>query len=573
MAPVLEIDRLAVGFFTRAGVIEAVRDVSFSLQPGERLGLVGESGSGKTTTALAIMGLLRDPGRVSAGRIVLDGRDLVGLDERARARLRLSQISYVPQGAMNSLNPVLRVRTSIAHALRAHGLVLREAALRQRVTELLAHVGLPPEVAQRYPHELSGGMKQRVCIAIAISLGPRIIIADEPTSALDVVTQRQVMRTLHAAQDRLGSAMILIGHDMGLMAQSVDRIAVMRRGALVELGEVGPMFRRATHPYTAELIRSVPVVGGVAPRRIQAAPGAAASLLAFENVSKTFGAALGEASVTALHPLTFAVSGSQARIVSIVGQSGSGKTTLGSLVLGFAKPSTGRILWQGRDVAALSPTERRAFRRDVQAVFQDPYSTFNPFYRVARSLTLPLLSFRLARSRAEAHGRAEEACRHVGLDPGALLDRFPHQLSGGQRQRLMVARALLLRPRLLVADEPVSMVDASQRAAILDLLTELRDRHGITILYITHDLGTAYRVSDEVLVLHKGRVVEAGAPDAVLGAPAHPYTKLLIECLPWPDPSRPWGDPADETHLRREIEEREGQPTIVRGDAELMLAR
>ena len=392
-------------------------------------------------------------------------------------------------------------------------------------------------MAERFPHELSGGMKQRVCIAIAISLGPRVIIADEPTSALDVVTQRQVMRTLHAAQDRLGSAMILIGHDMGLMAQSVDTIAVMRGGELVEIGEVRRMFGHPAHPYTAQLIDSVPVVGGAVHRRHRDRRRAGeAALLEFRGVSKVFAGAVrrdgddGAASDlrSRCPPISRASSRSSARAAAARRRSARWCSA-------SPRRRTGTIRWEGRDLVALSGAERRAFRRNVQAVFQDPYSTFNPFYRVARSLTMPLRSFDLAKSAAEARERAEDACRQVGLSP-KLLDRFPHQLSGGQRQRMMVARALMLRPRLLVADEPVSMVDASLRAEILDLLVELRDRQGITILYITHDLATAYRVSDEVLVLHKGRVVEAGAPEAVLGAPAHPYTRLLVDCLPWPDP-------------------------------------
>jgi ABC-type glutathione transport system ATPase component len=545
MRAVLEIQGLSVSYASRGIAIEAVRHLDLSLAPGERLGLVGESGSGKTTTALAIMGMLRPPARVTAGRILLDGQDLVGLDAEAHRRLRLSRISYVPQGAMNSLNPVLRVRQSIADAIRAHA-KLPDAALRDRIATLLAEVGLPPETAERFPHQLSGGMKQRVCIALAISLNPLVIIADEPTSALDVVTQRQVMRTLHEAQDRLGSAMLLIGHDMGLMAQSVHRIAVMRHGRLEEVGDVRRIFRAPTSRTTAELIRSVPTLDGractTATGPSALAPAAGPALLQFDGVGKTYGGGLfGGAAFTALHKLDLQLPADQPRILAIVGQSGSGKTTLGSLILGFAAPSAGQVRYAGQDIASLRGAAQRRFRREVQAVFQDPYSTFNPFYRVERSLSLPLRSFRLAAGRAQRRAMMEANCRQVGLDPSVVLDRFPHQLSGGQRQRLMVARALMLRPRLLVADEPVSMVDASVRASILDLLVDLREAHGISIVYITHDLATAYRVADEVLVLHEGRVVEAGTPDAVLRHPTHPYTRLLVDSLPWPDPDRPWG--------------------------------
>jgi ABC-type glutathione transport system ATPase component len=563
----LDIQGLSISYIARGITIEAVRDLSLSLAAGERLGLVGESGSGKTTTALAVMGMLRPPGRVTAGHIRLDGTELVGSDHAAHQRLRLSRISYVPQGAMNSLNPVLRVRHSIADAIRAHQPLA--GALRQRIAALLAEVGLPPEVAERYPHQLSGGMKQRVCIALAISLGPRVIIADEPTSALDVVTQRQVMRTLHEVQERQGSAMLLIGHDMGLMAQSVHRIAVMRHGRLEELGNTRRILRSPASRYTAELIRSVPTIGGPSaassPGPSALSPAPTPSLLAFEQVSRLYGGGLfGAPAFTALQTLSLQLPADRARILAIVGQSGSGKTTLGSLVLGFTAPTTGIVRYGGADVAMLRGTARRRFRREVQAIFQDPYSTFNPFYRVSRSLSLPLQSFGLAGDRAQRRAMMEASCHQVGLDPSRLLDRFPHQLSGGQRQRLMVARALMLRPRLLVADEPVSMVDASLRAAILDLLVELRDTHAISIVYITHDLATAYRVADEVLVLHKGRVVEAGPPAPVLQHPAHPYTRLLVDCLPWPDPDRPWGRITDEAATWREIDALQPAPPILR---------
>ncbi len=531
---VLEIDNLHVGYELAAGTLSAVRDLSLSLAAGERLGLVGESGSGKTTTALAVMGVLRAPGRVLGGQIRLDGQDLVGLDDRAFAALRLARVAYVPQGAMNALNPVLRVSDSITHALRDHG----APADANRIADLLAQVGLGADVARRFPHELSGGMKQRVCIAIAISLGPRLIIADEPTSALDVVTQKQVMATLRQAQDRLGSAMILIGHDMGLMAQCVDRVAVMRDGLLVEEGPVRRVFHAPEAPYTAELIRSVPVIGQDR-RAGTAAPAAAADLLRFDGVEMRYGKSLfGPPPAPALHKLDLVLPDAP-RILSIVGQSGSGKTTIGSIALGLLAPSAGRVLWRGQPLAATPP---QTFRREVQAVFQDPYSTFNPFYRVAHALSVPLRRFGLATGDA-ARALMEESCRAVGLDP-SLLDRFAHQLSGGQRQRLMVARALMLRPRLLVADEPVSMVDASMRAAILDLLVDLRDRYGISVLYITHDLATAWRVGDDILVLERGHVVEQGDPDQVLRAPSHQYTRLLLDSIPMPDPDRPWSTAA-----------------------------
>ncbi|MEM8537890.1 MAG: ATP-binding cassette domain-containing protein, partial [Pseudomonadota bacterium] len=392
---------------------------------------------------------------------------------------------------------------------------------------------------------LSGGMKQRVCIAMGIILNPELIIADEPTSALDVVTQRQVMQTLKAIQTDIGSGLMLIGHDMGLMAQTVDELAVLKDGVLVEHGTVQQILEAPKHPYTRDLISSVPLVGGEsflnpdaraeAPKRDSSEP-----LLQFENVRKDYGP------VTALHPMSFTLHGDTPQIISIVGQSGSGKSTMGSLRLGFNPPSEGRVLFEGQDVARMSSAQSLAFRKNVQAVFQDPYACFNPFYRVNHALQFPFKQFGLAQSDAHTQHAMEEACAAVGLDPDLVLNRYPHQLSGGQRQRLIVARALMLSPKLLIADEPVSMVDASLRASILSNIYDLKDKYGISILYITHDLATAYHVSDYVMVLFKGHVVEAGPPKEVIGAPQHPYTRLLIDSIPWPDLARSWGDGRDD---------------------------
>ncbi len=548
MTELLVVRNLSVDYELTAGPVHAARDVSFTVSPGERIGFVGESGSGKTTVALALMGMLRHPGRVVAGSARLDGQELVGLARREHARLLLTKVAYIPQGAMNSLNPVQTIRRSMADGLVDHGTGLTGAALDKRIVDLLQQVGLQPDVAHRYPHELSGGMKQRVCIAIAISLSPRLILADEPTSALDVVTQRQVMQTFHDIQTRIGSGVILIGHDMGLMAQSVDRLLVMREGRVVEAGAVRDVLRKPSHSYTQQLIASVPRFGE---RRLQTAverPSAEPeTIIDLQRASKAYaGRGFGVVPHVALHPIDLTID-TQPRILSVVGESGSGKTTLGGLILGFNSPSEGRVVYHGQPVSSLRGEDLKAFRRDVQAVFQDPYSAFNPFYRVDRALSVPLLKLGIVRGRAAAWQRMEEACVQVGLDPDKVLGRFAHQLSGGQRQRLMVARALMLRPRLLVADEPVSMVDASLRFTILDALKNLRDRFGITVLYITHDLATAYRVSDHVMVLQKGRVVEAGDPDTVLRNPTDPYTRLLVDSIPWPDPDRAWGRPLQHT--------------------------
>ncbi|EBA11562.1 ABC transporter ATP-binding protein [Roseobacter sp. CCS2] len=539
--PVLTLKDLSIEFPTPQGVVQAVKALSLDIHKGRRVGFIGESGSGKTTTALAVMQMLAEPGRVASGMIDLGGTNVLDLDEEQMRRARLSRVAYIPQGAMNSLNPVMRVEPQMWDGIIAHEGKLDRAELKRRSDAALESVGLPVHTADLYPHELSGGMKQRVCIAMGIILNPELIIADEPTSALDVVTQRQVMQTLKAIQTEIGSGLMLIGHDMGLMAQTVDELAVLKDGELVEHGSVQQILEAPKHPYTRDLISSVPLVGGEsflnpdtraeAPKRASAEP-----LLRFENVRKDYGA------VTALHPMSFQLQGDTPQIISIVGQSGSGKSTMGSIMLGFNPPSQGRVLFEGQDVATMSAAQSLDFRKNVQAVFQDPYACFNPFYRVNHALKFPFKQFGMAKSDAHTQQAMEEACAAVGLDPDLVLNRYPHQLSGGQRQRLVVARALMLSPKLLIADEPVSMVDASLRASILSNIYDLKDKYGISILYITHDLATAYHVSDYVMVLFKGHVVEAGPPKEVIGAPQHPYTKLLIDSIPWPDLHRSWGD-------------------------------
>jgi ABC-type glutathione transport system ATPase component len=561
--PLLVIRNLSVDFYTSTRIVRAVRGVSFDVAAGERVGLVGESGSGKTTSALALMRMIKPPGRIAGGTARLDGRDLLALDARQTRDARLRHVSYVPQGAMNALNPVLRIREQIVDGILDHGVALSAKQQQALVAEVLASVGLAAGVADLYPHQLSGGMKQRACIAIAIAMKPRLIIADEPTSALDVVTQRLVMKTLCGVQAQMGCGLVMIGHDMGLMAQVVDRVIVMQDGIIVEDSPVRDLFRRPSHPYSRMLIDSVPSLGNRGERG--ASPGPAIEkpsepLLAFRDVSKTFGGGMfGRREKTALRPCSFDLAGDRPQIISVVGQSGSGKTTMARMILGLEDPSSGEVLYRGTPIRNLSGDERRRSRREVQAIFQDPYGSFNPFYKVDRTLAQPLVQFGLANERRAIYRRMEEACIAVGLDASEILGRFPHELSGGQRQRLMVARALLLKPRLIVADEPVSMVDASLRMTILGNMQALKTEHGISIVYITHDLATAYHVSDYVLVLHEGRIVEAGPPDAVIERPAHPYTQTLVSAIPWPDPDHGWGDDAAESRPEW------GAASVIRG--------
>ncbi len=564
---VLNVSDLSIDFPTARGVVHALADLSFSVARGRRLGIIGESGSGKTTTALAVMRMLASPGFVSGGSIRLGDLDILTLPEDRMRRARLRRVSYIPQGAMNSLNPVMRVEDQLKDAIVAHEGRTDREALRTRLADAFAGVGLPAHAGSLYPHELSGGMKQRVCIALGVILNPELIIADEPTSALDVVTQRQVMQTLKDVQKRIGAALILIGHDMGLMAQSVDELVVLKDGVLVEHGDMRRVIENPSHPYTRELVASVPLVGGesflgnsvAAPEITRSREDLA--LLEFENVNKAYGG------ITALHPMSFSLSGEEPRVISIVGQSGSGKSTMGSIMLGFNAPSTGRVLFEGQDIARMSQHQSREFRKNVQAVFQDPYACFNPFYRVDHALGFPFRRFGYATSDAQVQESMHLACQSVGLDPALILRRYPHELSGGQRQRLIVARALMLNPKLLVADEPVSMVDASLRATILKNIYDLKDSHGISIFYITHDLATAYHVSDYVMVLYKGQVVEVGPPKEVIGDPRHPYTQLLIASIPWPDPDREWGGTTTAAEDIAALDAMDHDaPTVFRGD-------
>ena len=557
------LDGVSIDFLTSKGVVHAVKSLSMTVPRGKRVGFIGESGSGKTTTALAIMQLLAGAGRVTEGSIDVAGTGMLDLTDRQMRAARLSKVAYIPQGAMNSLNPVMRIEAQLADAILTHEPKTSKAEVARRIAEALEGVGLPAHSASLFPHELSGGMKQRVCIALGSVLSPDLIIADEPTSALDVVTQKQVMHTLAAIQERIGSGLILIGHDMGLMAQSVDFLAVLKDGELVEFGDVKQIVEAPEHPYTKRLISSVPVVGGPsflgerteAPRHAPLPE----PLLRFDAVSKVYG------SVTALHPLSFTLQGDVPQIVSVVGQSGSGKSTMGGLMLGFNDATRGAVRFEGRDIASLGASARLDFRKRVQAVFQDPYACFNPFYRVDRALRYPFARFGME---GDVQTEMRRACEAVGLDPDLVLRRYPHELSGGQRQRLVVARALMLSPRLLIADEPVSMVDASLRASILKNIHDLKERHGISIVYITHDLATAYHVSDYVMVLHKGRVVEAGPPKEVIGAPEHPYTRLLIDSIPWPDLDRPWGAPRAPEEEARLMAEIDAAPEIRRSAIE-----
>ncbi|BBK38853.1 ABC transporter ATP-binding protein [Allostella sp. ATCC 35155] len=509
----------------------AVRGLSLDLAPGELLCIVGESGSGKSLTARAVMGLLPDLGlRASAGSILFEGQDLLALPPRRMEALRGREISMIFQEPMTALNPLMRVGDQIAELFHIHGVRLGRAERRERVAALLADLHLPdPErVAAAYPFELSGGQRQRVMIAIAFALRPRLLIADEPTTALDVTTQMQILRLLKELQRERGTGVLFITHDFGVVAEIADRVAVMRHGELVEEGTAAEVLRRPRHDYTRTLIASVP-------RPVeQAEAGEAATgapVLAVEGLVKTFSVRRGlfgrERRVPAVRGVSFRLRAGET--LAIVGESGSGKTTLSRCIVRLLKPDAGRVAIDGEDIGGLGGDALRARRRTIQMVFQDPHGSLNPRQRVGEIVMAGPLAH--GAGRAASRATAARMLALVGLDEGAM-ERFPHQFSGGQRQRIGLARALALEPRILIADEPVSALDVTVQAQILELLQDVRRKLGLAMVFITHDLRVAAQVADRIAVMSQGEIVEEATPQALFATPRHAYTRALVASIP-----------------------------------------
>jgi ABC-type glutathione transport system ATPase component len=520
--PLLEITDLTVGYATPAGFATAVDGVSLALPRGRVTGLVGESGCGKTTLLLALMGLLPANGRVDGGAATLGGRDLLGPEGVLRA-VRGRELALVPQSAMNTLNPVYNVHRQVAEAC---ALTRTHDTARSHAAELLALVGIPDERHRAYPHELSGGMRQRVVIAMALANDPALLLADEPTTGLDVVTQAALLRLLLDLQQRRGLTLLLISHDLDLVAKVADRLLVMDDGRIVEAGPARAVTSAPTHPCTRRLVTSTPTLRG--PRQLPARTTAvgARAILDIRGVDKTYPGRglLGRVRpVMALQGVSLTIA--EGEILGLVGESGSGKSTLGRAVIGLERPDAGQVLVGDADVAAMGRRELRTARRWMHLVLQDPYQSLHPGMRVAEAVAEPLVVTGHHPSTLET--RVTAALEEVGLHAD-LRERLPHELSGGQRQRVAFARALIGQPRLIVADEPTSMLDVSLQASVLQLVAELRDRHGIAFLFITHDLAVARSIADRVAVLHEGRVVECGPADAVISTPEHPYTATLV---------------------------------------------
>jgi len=537
--PLLEMRDVSITFETAAGTVEAVRNFNLTLMPGRKLAIVGESGSGKSTVAATINGLLAENGRVSGGEIRFAGQNIVGMRDEQLRKLRGAQIGLVPQDPMTNLNPLQRVGTQIGEIFDVHGNIPggdKAAA----VVELLRMVGIPePERrARQFPHELSGGMRQRVLIAIGLACRPRLLIADEPTSALDVTVQRLILDQLGQLTDQLGTSLILITHDLPLAAERADDIIVMNKGELVESGSIAEVMRAPKHPYTQKLLAAAPMIDS---RRLVGAPPEPKikvgeipepALLELVKVRKVYdlgGFGFGpRKSFVAVDSSSFSVQ--RGETVAIVGESGSGKTTTAKLLLRIEKPTSGDILFAGKEVTNLRGDELMAFRRRIQPVFQNPYGSLDGRFTVRQTIEEPLLLHRIG-TPAERRDRVDELLHQVALPPEMALRR-PSEISGGQSQRVAIARALALNPELVILDEAVSALDVVIQAQILELLARLQQELGLSYLFISHNLAVVRLLAHRVQVMKAGEIVESGATEELFDNPSHPYTRQLLAAIP-----------------------------------------
>ena len=577
--PLLKITDLEVTFTTSTGVVPAVRGANLTIYPGQTVAIVGESGSGKSTTAAAVIGLLPGTGKVTGGSIEFDGKELTKMSSKEWIELRGSGIGLVPQDPMSNLNPVLRIGTQVKEALLANNIVPKSEA-GERVTELLEQAGLPDgeRRAKQYPHEFSGGMRQRVLIAIGLASRPKLLIADEPTSALDVTVQRRILDHLETLTKEMGTAVLFITHDLGLAAERAEQLVVMHRGRIVESGPALEILQHPQHPYTKRLVSAAP---SLASARIESAhargithteeefTGSAKNasseeMIRVEHLTKEFHirGAKGEASkLLAVDDVSFTLR--RGKTLAVVGESGSGKSTAANMILHLLEPTSGKIFFDGEDTSEYSEAQLFALRRRLQAVFQNPYGSLDPMYSIYRIIEEPLrihsygtkayAEQEVERAKAtgrdpepwavaalEGHGEAEKKLRAervaelldlVAL-PRSAMRRYPNELSGGQRQRVAVARALALNPEVIVLDEAVSALDVLVQNQILHLLNDLQAQLGLSYLFITHDLAVVRQIADDVVVMEKGRLVEANTTDALFDNPVQDYTRELIEAVP-----------------------------------------
>ncbi|AKC69425.1 ABC transporter ATP-binding protein [Pandoraea oxalativorans] len=545
MTTLLDVEHLTLDLPPNADRAHALHDVSFSLARGEILCMVGESGSGKSMTASALLGLLPPGVQPSAGSIAWEGAgNLLALPDAERRRWRGSRIGMIFQEPMTALNPLRTIGDQIGEVYRTHTR-LTGSAIRARTLEWLDAVQIPSpnETAKRYPHELSGGQRQRAMIAMALALEPELLIADEPTTALDVTTQAQILTLIRDLQQRKGTGVLFITHDFGVVAEIADRVAVMRHGEIVEQGEAQIILTRPAHAYTRALIAAVPSLPSAAPTAAResvtlttsedAASPVAPPVLRIEQVQKTYAkrswlSKKTHAHTAALRDVSLDVG--SGKTLGIVGESGSGKSTLARTILRLMTPDAGRILYRDIDLAnGTLDAQSRRDAQDIQMVFQDPFSSLNPRRRVGDIVTQGPIA--RGEPPGQAHAHALELFKRVGLSADSL-ERFPHEFSGGQRQRIGLARALAMRPKVLVADEPVSALDVSVQAQVLRLLARLKAELGLSMIFITHDLRIAAQLCDTLAVMKSGSVVEYGDTTAIFRAPSHPYTRALLDAIP-----------------------------------------
>ncbi len=532
--PLVEIEDLRVSFRQYGGAVDAVRSISFVVNEGESLGIVGESGSGKSVSCSALLRLLPATAQVSAKKLVLDGVDVQKANKEDLARLRGRSAAMIFQDPMTAFDPVFTIGHQIVETIRAHRTVSKSDALKE-AEDLLLRVEIKnaSDILNYYPHQLSGGMLQRAMIAMALSCRPKVLIADEPTTALDVTIQAQILQLIKKVQAEFGMALIMITHDLGVIAETVDRVLVMYRGEVMEEGPVQQIFDAPQHDYTRQLLASLHA-------SFEPSRGAEDQTPALElkGLAKTYrikrrkGFATEYGDFHAVREVNIALP--KNRIVAIVGESGSGKTTTGMMAMRLTEASRGQILVNGTDISALSHDAMRPWRKQMQVVFQDSYSALDPMMTLTEIISEPLHIHGLGNAR-ERSEKALEWLERVGLDR-SFAGRYPHELSGGQRQRVAIARALILGPSVLVADEPTSALDVTVKAQIIGLLKKLQAEMGLSILFISHDLSTVKSLTDSVVVMYRGRVVEEAPTERIFSDPQHPYTRALLDAVPATNP-------------------------------------
>ncbi|MFD3273666.1 ABC transporter ATP-binding protein [Paenibacillus dendritiformis] len=539
MDTILQVNNLSVTFLTRDKEIQAVRDVSFELKQGETLGIVGESGSGKSVTARSIMRLL--PSSISymrEGEVIFLGKNVENYTDKEMESIRGRDMGMIFQDPMTSLNPTMTIGRQIEEGLIKHQ-KLSAAGAKEKAIEMLKLVGIRNSERRyhQYPHEFSGGMRQRVMIAIALACRPALLIADEPTTALDVTIQAQILNVMKHMQQQLGTSIILITHDLGVVAGMCDRVVVMKDGAVVETGTTEEIFASPKHPYTKKLLGALPRLDEkkkpkLVPLVVKKDADDARPLLEVRSLKQYFDLGKGNV-IKAVNDISFHIR--EGETLGVVGESGCGKSTTGRSILRLHEPTGGDILYQGMAVNRMSAKEMKTMRRYMQMIFQDPYASLNPRFKILDIIGEALDVHRLAGSKQERKKRVEELLDMVGLDPAYAM-RYPHEFSGGQRQRIGIARALAVEPKFIVCDEPLSALDVSIQAQIVKLMEELQQRLGLTYLFIAHDLSMVKHISDRVAVMYRGKIVELAESEELYANPQHAYTKSLLAAIPVPDP-------------------------------------